>query len=107
MNSKQLLEQAWGIICNAGGGDWNQEKPEWKKAAETFRADYFTALNEEPAPREVYYISSKDLDSLARRVNDFIQEGWFIDGDLVVNRGWFSTQYIQLLVNYNPFEVCK
>ena len=32
-----LLEEAWGIIANAGGGDWKKEAPEWHAAAIRWR----------------------------------------------------------------------
>lgn len=32
-----LLYQAWTVIANAGGGDWDKETPEWKEAAEKWR----------------------------------------------------------------------
>lgn len=35
-----LLDSAWGIIANAGGGNWDLEKPEWKAAAERWREEY-------------------------------------------------------------------
>lgn len=31
------LMYAWTIIANAGGGDWNKESPDWRKAACRFR----------------------------------------------------------------------
>ena len=36
-----LLEYAWGIIANAGAGDWDRERPDWKEAAKKWRSDYF------------------------------------------------------------------
>ena len=39
-----LLETAWGIICNAGEGDWDKEHPTWKEAAEKFRTKYFAYM---------------------------------------------------------------
>ncbi len=38
-----LLEQAWGVIANAGQGNWDLECPLWKVAAERWRDRYFTA----------------------------------------------------------------
>lgn len=35
-----LLEMAWVIIANAGGGDWGKELPDWRAAAERWRDDY-------------------------------------------------------------------
>lgn len=42
----ELLETAWGIISNAGGGDWDKETLEWYKAAVRFRTEYFKLLDE-------------------------------------------------------------
>lgn len=39
-----IVEMAWRIISNAGGGDWKKESPEWQVAAETFREKYHTHL---------------------------------------------------------------
>lgn len=35
-----LLEEAWGIIANAGGGDWSRESEQWREAAVAFRQKY-------------------------------------------------------------------
>lgn len=35
------LEAAWGIIANAGGGDWTTQTPEWREAAERWRDELF------------------------------------------------------------------
>lgn len=35
------VDAAWGIIANAGGGDWNTQTPEWKEAAESWRDNQF------------------------------------------------------------------
>lgn len=42
-NSKleDCIETAWGIIANAGGGNWDNESQEWKKAAESWRDNQF------------------------------------------------------------------
>ena len=39
-----LLESAWAIIANAGGGNWQLESPEWQNAAARFRDEYFRKL---------------------------------------------------------------
>lgn len=36
----KLLEQAWGIIANAGDGNWGKETREWVDAACDFRDKY-------------------------------------------------------------------
>ena len=41
-----LLEEAWGLIANAGMGDWEKETPEWRIAAGRWRDEYHTALPE-------------------------------------------------------------
>lgn len=33
----RLLERAWGVIANAGGGDWTRENAEWQQAAAVWR----------------------------------------------------------------------
>lgn len=40
-----LLEIAWGIIANAGGGDWEKESKEWQDAAIRWRDTYFGSLS--------------------------------------------------------------
>jgi len=35
-----LLEDAWGIIANAGGGNWKLESDGWRKAAKKWRDRY-------------------------------------------------------------------
>lgn len=39
-----MLEQAWGIIANAGGGNWELEAPDWQKAATRFRERWHNLL---------------------------------------------------------------
>lgn len=39
-----LLESAWGIIANAGGGDWDTQTPEWKAAAIRWRDRYHLTI---------------------------------------------------------------
>jgi hypothetical protein len=40
-----LLEEAWGIIANAGWGDWSRESPEWQGAAARWRKRYHERLD--------------------------------------------------------------
>lgn len=35
-----LLETAWGVIANAGGGNWTLETAEWQQAAKRWRDVY-------------------------------------------------------------------
>jgi hypothetical protein len=39
-----LLEDAWGIIANAYGSNWNKADTEWEEAAKRWRAAYFESL---------------------------------------------------------------
>jgi hypothetical protein len=43
-DSLDLLETAWGIIANAGGGDWTRETPDWQDAAARWRDRYHATL---------------------------------------------------------------
>ena len=47
-----LLEVAWGLIANAGGGDWTKETPEWQDAAARWRDNYFAAQYPTNIPKE-------------------------------------------------------
>jgi hypothetical protein len=37
---KDMLETAWGIIANAGGGNWDLESDEWQEASKKWRDQY-------------------------------------------------------------------
>jgi hypothetical protein len=39
-----LLEQAWGIIANASGGNWETQTWDWQIAAAKFRDEYHAAI---------------------------------------------------------------
>jgi hypothetical protein len=41
---ERLCETAWGLIANAGGGNWNTETPEWKTAAGAWRDEYHAMI---------------------------------------------------------------
>jgi hypothetical protein len=41
-----LLGIAWGIIANAGGGNWETQPQEWRIAAMRWREQYHKALSE-------------------------------------------------------------
>jgi len=47
MTDIELLELAWGVIANAGGGDWTTQTPEWQEAAARWRDQYHAALSKE------------------------------------------------------------
>lgn len=38
-----MLEAAMGLICNASGGDWTKESPEWQSLAEKWMRSYSPA----------------------------------------------------------------
>lgn len=40
-----LIERAWGVIANAGGGDWSKENEVWNIAAKAWRALYHKRLD--------------------------------------------------------------
>ena len=40
-----LAEAAWGVIANAGNGDWTRETEEWRAAAATWREMYHEQLD--------------------------------------------------------------
>ncbi len=40
---EDLCEYAWGVIANAGGGNWKLETPEWQEAAARWREQFFAA----------------------------------------------------------------
>lgn len=45
-----IIETAWGVIANAGQGDWERESPEWKEAAERWRQLYHDMLDRHGDP---------------------------------------------------------
>ena len=42
-----LLDEAWGIIANAGEGDWAREGADWQNAAARWRDDYDRATSQQ------------------------------------------------------------
>ena len=38
---REGMERAWGLIANAGGGDWSKESAEWHTAAMVWRDQYW------------------------------------------------------------------
>ncbi len=43
---RDLVDWAWGIIANVGGGNWDRETPEWQTAAGKWRDRYHDTLHE-------------------------------------------------------------
>jgi hypothetical protein len=49
----EALETAWGIIANAGGGNWHTQTTEWQEAAERWRDEqYHPILDALPKPQQ-------------------------------------------------------
>jgi hypothetical protein len=46
----ELLERMWGVLANAGGGDWERESEEWREAAAAVRDEYNALLAENYKP---------------------------------------------------------
>ena len=46
---RDMLGAAWGIIANAGGGNWLLESEEWRDAATRWRDAYHRILDTEQA----------------------------------------------------------
>ena len=40
-----MLEAAWGIIANAGNGNWANERDDWQEAAARWRERYHDLLS--------------------------------------------------------------
>ena len=51
MKEADLLEAAWGVIANAGGGDWKTQTPAWQEAAKDWRAEFHKWLDRHLAQR--------------------------------------------------------
>jgi hypothetical protein len=43
------VECGWTIIANAGAGDWDLEKPEWRDAAAIYRDAFKAMLRADPS----------------------------------------------------------
>lgn len=44
-----LLEEAWGIIANAHGGDWSEASDNWRHAAERWRDAWLGSVTPDDA----------------------------------------------------------
>lgn len=44
----EMLDSAWGLIANAGGGNWDLQTEEWRQAARRWRDKYLST----PASKE-------------------------------------------------------
>lgn len=55
-NVNKMLEHAWGVIANVGGGDWSEQSKVWRDAATKWREDWHAHLKGNPVPvsAEVY-----------------------------------------------------
>lgn len=45
-----LLYEAWGVIANAGGGDWTTQTDEWVEAAVRWRDRFHAHIGSSGAP---------------------------------------------------------
>ena len=45
-----LLESAWGIICNVNQGDWTKQNKEWQEAVVNFRTEYLGEIKQDNHP---------------------------------------------------------
>lgn len=45
------LDLAWGLVANAGGGNWDRESLEWKEAAERWRDEFWGEITADVAKR--------------------------------------------------------
>ena len=45
-NLLDMLELAWGVIANAGGGDWETQTDDWQEAAVRWRDRYHSFIEE-------------------------------------------------------------
>lgn len=69
--SSDLLEFAWGIIANAGGGNWTLETKDWQEAAARFRTEYFKRLNDDRMKKQIAEMSKLfEKDDLTKRSFD-------------------------------------
>lgn len=48
-NFEGLCEWAWGIIANAGEGNWKKESNDWQEAAEKWRDNWLDLLKNKKA----------------------------------------------------------
>ena len=44
----EMLDSAWGLMANAGGGDWDLQTEQWRQAARRWRDKYLST----PASKE-------------------------------------------------------
>jgi hypothetical protein len=47
---QQLLERAWGLIANAGGGNWKTQSRQWETTAEKWRDDWIKSAPDSAPP---------------------------------------------------------
>jgi hypothetical protein len=65
---RELLDGAWGLIANAGGGDWSKETGHWQRVAAAWRDKAFGTLpavvNSEQSPEDAAREMAKELGRL-------------------------------------------
>ncbi|MFZ4777774.1 MAG: hypothetical protein ACOYM3_20590 [Terrimicrobiaceae bacterium] len=47
---QQMLERAWGLIANAGGGNWKTQSRQWETTAEKWRDDWIKSAPDSAPP---------------------------------------------------------
>ena len=52
MSTDEVIMAAWGLIANAGEGNWERETPEWQEAALRWRDEMFHPWLDEGRPKE-------------------------------------------------------
>lgn len=64
MNEHELLEEAYdllynafAIIANVSGGDWERQSYEWQVAADRFRTGWHNLLDKRNAPEDITALS--------------------------------------------------
>ncbi len=63
-----LLYEAWVVIANANGGDWQSASVEWREAAERWRDEYHETLRAMDGKDS----AEQDWHSIARQLADAI-----------------------------------
>lgn len=71
------LDSAWGLIANAGGGDWEKETPEWRTTATRWKKHYLKFIKEHNARRLVF-----DLDEIIESIREG-KVGFYTGGNMI------------------------
>lgn len=79
---REELELAWGIIANAGGGDWFKESQEWQDAAAKWRDEFYApfcgkARVKDPKDFRLTGVKYKSIDDLVRTLPKEVQDEYW------------------------------